>query len=165
LTDFRRILSLDPQDNPRGECHMVSLYFAKHNRRYTLELINAYATEVTKRVLPVFDHIEQEADDAADECWQETDNEGTAQEHGFSLYSDLKFVRGQVTGLAIAGIYHMWERLLKEVLVKEYRHYAKTIKEEVFKADFSKLETFLKEAGWSIKTEEFYPDLDCLRLI
>jgi hypothetical protein len=54
---------------------MVSLYFAK----YTLELIDAYANEVTKRVLQVFDHIEQEADGAADECWQDTGNDAAAR--------------------------------------------------------------------------------------
>jgi len=28
----------------------------------------------------------------------------------------LDFVRQQVTGLAIAGLYHLWERLVKEFL-------------------------------------------------
>jgi hypothetical protein len=144
---------------------VVSIYFAEHRRRYTLDLIDAYTTEVTKRVLPVFDQIEQEADDAAEQAWQETGNEGIAQERGFSLYSDLEFVREQVTGLAVAGTYHLWERLLKDFLVREYRHYPKPTKEEVFKADFPKLEQFLEEAGWPIKTAEFYPDLDRLRLV
>jgi hypothetical protein len=150
---------------------MVSLYFAKPNRRYRLELIDAYANEVTKRVLPVFDHIEQEADDAADECWQDTGNDATAHERGLSLYSDLKFVREQVTGLAIAGMYHLWERLLKEFIVEEYRYNEPTkqdflkTKEDIFKAEFPKLEDVLQKVGWNIKTEGFYSDLDLLRLV
>jgi hypothetical protein len=39
-----------------------------------------------------------------------------AQEYGLSVYTDLEFVRQQVTGLAIAGLYHLWERLVKEFL-------------------------------------------------
>jgi hypothetical protein len=90
-------------------------------------------------------------------------------ERGFSVYRDLKFVREQVTGLAIAGIYHLWERLLKEFIVNPYRFDGPTnvlpTKEEVFKADFPKLEAVLHEVGWTIKTEGFYSDLDRLRLV
>ena len=154
-----------PAECQRREREMVSLYFAKPNRRYTLELIDTYAKEVTKRVLPVFDHIEKEADDAANQCWCDTGDDSTPYERGFSVYSDLKFVRDQVTGLAIAGIYHLWERLLKNVLVRQYRHYDIPTKEDVFKANFPKLENFLQDVGWSIKAEAFYSDLDCLRLV
>jgi hypothetical protein len=68
--------------------------------RHALELIDVYAREVTRRVLPVFDHIEREADDAANQCYDDTGNESAAQERRISFYSDLKFVRDQVTGLA-----------------------------------------------------------------
>jgi hypothetical protein len=150
---------------------VVSLYFGKPARKYTLTLIDAYANEVAKRVLPVFDHIEQEADDAANQCWSDTDNDRTAFEHGLSVYSDLKFVREQVTGLAVAGLYHLWERLIKEFIINECRSDKPTkqdvlpTNDAVLKADFPKLKEFLKSVGWSIKTGDFYPDLDYLRLV
>jgi hypothetical protein len=150
---------------------VVSLYFAKPDRRYALELVNAYATEVAKRVLPVFDNIGQEADDAENQCWLDTGNDRTAFEQGFSVYSDLIFVREQVTGLAVAGLYQLWERLIKKFIVNEYLSDKPTMQDflptndKVLKADFSKLEKFLKSVGWSIKKEEFYPDLDRLRLV
>ncbi len=105
----------------------MSLYFAKPDRRYALELIDVYAREVTRRVLPVFDHIQRKVDDAANQCYDDTGNESAAQERGISLYSDLKFGRDQATGLAIAGLYRLWERRLKEFLVGEVRHCEKLV--------------------------------------
>jgi hypothetical protein len=122
-------------------------------------------------VLPVFDHIEQEADDTANECYLDTGDDGVAHERGISVYTDLKFVGEQVTGLAISGMYHLWERLLKEFIIEEYRYDKPTkqdalpTNEEVLKAEFPKLEKFLEDVGWSIKTEGFYSDLDRLRLV
>jgi len=142
----------------------VSLYFCPFNRRYALGLVDAYENEVTNRVLLVFDNLVQEADDAADQSYADTGDEGTAREQGFSVYSDLKFVRDQVTGLAIAGLYHLWERRIKEFLVGEYRHCGKPTG-KVFNADFRKLEAVLQEVHWPIKTEAFYSDLNRLRLV
>jgi hypothetical protein len=39
-----------------------------------------------------------------------------AEEYGHRVYADLEFVRQQVTGLAIAGLYHLWERLVKKFI-------------------------------------------------
>ena len=42
-----------------------------------------------------------------------------AQEYGLEVYENLRFTHQQVLGLAAAGIYHLWERLLKQFLCKE----------------------------------------------
>jgi hypothetical protein len=150
----------------------MSLYFAKPDRRYALELIDVYAKEVTSRVLPVFDHIEREADDAANQCYDNTGDASAAQQRGISLYSDVTFVREQVTGLAIAGLYHLWERCLKEFLVGEVKHCEKLAHEDheklrghIRKSNFIDLKNILQQLSWSIDPEDFYADLDILRLV
>jgi hypothetical protein len=144
---------------------MMSLYFAEPNRRYALERIDVYAKEVADRVLPIFDHMEQEADEAANQHYRKTGNPEDAHQRGISIYIDLNFVRTQVTGLAIAGIFHLWERLLKEFLVQESHHYTEPTRERILGAQFPKLVKWLEEIGWSIKSAQFYDSLDCLRLV
>ena len=90
----------------------------------------AYSSGFANRVLSGFQDIEAEAEAAGEEYFESRMNreaseddgvdEGAvaddAQEYGLSLYADLEFVRQQVTGLAIAGLYHLWERLVKKFI-------------------------------------------------
>ena len=158
------------------------LYFGQSNRRYALDLIGAYSDGFARRILPGFDNIEAEATAAAETLFRDRMNQlagfdgpdedegfaaDDAQEHGFSVYSDLEFVRRQVTGLAIAGLYHLWERLLKEFLVREFGQFNPPIvpREKVLGAEFRPLVGMLKNQGWEIAKESFYLDLDVLRLV
>jgi hypothetical protein len=160
---------------------MPLLYFCPSNRRYALELVSAYSREFTSRVLAAFDNIESEAH-AAEEAYYENkmnepawDDSGpdaseiaeAAFDYGLSIYSDLEFVTRQIVGLTIAGLYHLWERLLKDFMIREFRHdhppYVSP--NTVQKADFGKLVKIVSEFGWTIENEQFYSELDRLRLI
>jgi hypothetical protein len=118
-----------------GGCS-TALLIPQFPQQYALDLVRVYSSGIADRVSPVFQDIEAEADAASeayfdsrmnqvaseDESW--VDEEAVAeyaQEHGFSVYTDLEFVRRQVTGLAIAGLYHLWERLVKEFLETSFR--------------------------------------------
>jgi len=159
---------------------MTELYFCPYNRRYALDMITAYSAGFSKRVLTAFSNIEAEAEAASEAYFNERINEPVgydgpdldwedyservyegAQGHAECVYSDLEFVRRQVTGLAVAGLYHLWERLLKEFLARE--HPPK--KDTIYKADFSKLTEFLQTSGWNIQGEDFYSDLCGLCLV
>src|SRR5712691_1857347 len=118
------------------------LYLSHPNRQYALDLIGAYSDGFARRILRGFATIEPEATAAAEALFNERMNRvcgpdgpdedagsvaDDAREHGFSVYSDLEFVRRLVTGLAIAGLYHLWERLLKEFLVREFGQFRPAI--------------------------------------
>jgi hypothetical protein len=105
-------------------------------QQYALDLVRAYSSGFADRVLPGFQDIEAEADAASeayfngrmnqmaneDGPWEDEEAVAEhAQEHGLSVYTDLEFVCQQVTGLAIAGLYHLWERLVKEFLETSFR--------------------------------------------
>jgi hypothetical protein len=160
---------------------MTELYFCTYNRSYALDMISAYAAGFSERVFMAFRDIEAEAEAASKAYFNERVNEPAgfdgpddidhedyeervyeaAQDHAECVYSDLDFVRGQVTALAIAGLYHLWERLLKQFLVRE------RIREEtsIHKADFKQLTTLLRSCGWDIQTQHFHRDLDRLRFV
>jgi hypothetical protein len=90
-----------------------------------------------------------------------------AQEYGLSVYTDLEFVRQQVTGLAIAGLYHLWERLVKEFLETSFRAVDPPVTPQtVRRADFNVVVGWLRERfGWDIEAEGFFADLHQLHLV
>jgi hypothetical protein len=144
-------------------------------------MVGAYSAGLSKRVLPAFNEIEAEADAALETYFNERINEPVeyddpddfdweyheervyqaAEGHAESVYSDLEFVRQQVTGLAVAGLYHLWERLLKEFLVRD----GLGDKKAIYKADFPKLTALLSDSGWDILAQDFYRDLEHLSLV
>jgi len=159
-----------------------ALLIPQFPQQYALDLVRAYSSGFADRVLPGFQDIEAEADAASeayfdsrmnqiaseDEYWED---EGAvaehAQEHGLSVYTDLEFVRQQVTGLAIAGLYHLWERLVKEFLEKSFRAVDPPVPpRKVRHADFKVVVGWLRERfGWDIEAEGFFADLHQLYLV
>jgi hypothetical protein len=158
-----------------------SLLIYQFPQQYALDLVRAYSSGFADRVLPGFQDIEAEADAASeayfdsrmnqmaeDEPWED---EGAvaehAQEHGLSVYTDLEFVRQQVTGLAIAGLYHLWERLLKEFLEKSFRAVDPPVTPKTVRhAKFKVVVVWLRERfGWDIEAEGFFADLHQLYLV
>ena len=103
-----------------------------------------------------------------DEYWED---EGAvaehAQEHGLSVHTDVEFVRQQVTGLAIAGLYHLWERLVKEFSETSFRAVdPPVLPQTVRRADFDVVVVWLRERfGWDIEAEGFFADLHQLHLV
>jgi hypothetical protein len=159
-----------------------SLLIYQFPQQYALDLVRAYSSGFADRVLPGFQDIEAEADAASeayfdsrmnqmaseDEYWED---EGAvaehAQEHGLSVYTDLEFVRQQVTGLAIAGLYHLWERLVKEFLETSFRAVDPPVPPQtVRRADFNVVVVWLRERfGWDIEAEGFFAHLHQLHLV
>jgi hypothetical protein len=160
---------------------MTKLYFCPYNRRYALDMVAAFTAGISKRVLGSFDDIEAEAEAASETYFNERINEPAeyddpddddweyreervyqaAEGHAQRVYSDLEFVRWQVTGLAVSGLYHLWERLLKEFLIQE----GLREKRSIHGADFKKLTMLLSDSGWNISAQDFYPSLERLCLV
>jgi hypothetical protein len=151
-------------------------------QQYALDLVRAYSSGFADRVLPGFQDIEAEADAASEAYFDSRVNQVAsedaywvdeeavaeyAQEYGLSVYNDLEFVRQQVTGLAIAGLYHLWERLVKEFLATSFRVVDPPVPpQKVRRADFNDVVGWLRERfGWDIEAEGFFADLHQLHLV
>jgi hypothetical protein len=160
----------------------TSLRIYQFPQQYALDLVRAYSSGFADRVLPGFQDIEAEADAACEAYFESRMNqvasedgpwgdEGAvaedAEEHGLRVYTDLEFVRQQVTGLAIAGLYHLWERLVKEFLETSFRAVDPPVSPKAVRgANFKVVVAWLRERfGWDIEAEGFFADLDQLHLV
>src|SRR5438309_10603571 len=149
---------------------MGSLLCCQFPKHYTLDVVLAYSSGFANRVLSGFQDIEAEAEAAGEEYFESRMNreaseddgvdEGAvaddAQEYGLSLYADLEFVRQQVTGLAIAGLYHLWERLVKKFIETSFLVVVKSPVnlEKVRTANFKDVVGWLRDHfGWDIVAE------------
>jgi hypothetical protein len=84
------------------------------------------------------------------------------------VYENLQFTRQQLLGLATAGLYHLWERLLKQFICKELRGRTSKglpINKIIAPADFRKLEELFSQFGFHLAKQSYYPDLCELRLV
>jgi len=160
-----------------------SLLFCQFPKHYALDLVRAYSSGFADRVLPGFQDIEAEADAASEAYFDSRVNQVAseeaywvdeeavaeyAQEYGLRVYTDLEFVRQQVTGLAIAGLYHLWERLVKEFIETSFLVVVDppVTPEKVRGANFKDVVGWLRDHfGWDIKAEGFFADLDQLHLV
>ena len=100
---------------------MALLHFPPYIKWHALKLTALYSYEVTNRVLAAFDNIEVEAEKASEEYYDRKmdapapDDSGpdesgiaeSAEDYGIDLYTDLNFVKREVTGLTISGLYHL----------------------------------------------------------
>jgi len=104
----------------------VNLHFCPLSRKIAVETTAVYVDGFSTRLLPIFDHIEEEAGAEQEKAWEaamsspacdenldSSDYAEAAQEYGVEVYESLQFTRQQLLGLAAAGLYHLWERLLR----------------------------------------------------
>ncbi len=159
----------------------ASLYLCHLSRKIAVETTGVYVDGFSTRLLPIFDHIDDEASAAADKAWEaamsspasEESSDPSiyaeaAQEHGLEVYENLQFTRQQLLGLATAGLYHLWERLLKQFICKELRGWTfdgRDIHKIMAQMNFSNLEGFLSQFGFQLAQQSYYADLCELRLV
>ncbi len=155
------------------------LYLWEGTRRSILERHDFYVDQVRARVLEPFADIEGEAVRYADREFErlgkvvnpETSDEGEvaemanarAQEH-YNLLSDLKM---QVWLGALAGLFHQWDKDLREFLELELAHYVTRDEAQklAWPSELSKVFDVLRDFGWDCTVEPFFRDVDACRLI
>ncbi len=143
--------------------------------------MGVYVDGFSTRLLPIFDHIDEEASAEAEKAWQNAmsspaydenfdpgDYAEAVQEYAIEVYENLQFTQQQLLGLATAGLYHLWERLLKQFFCKELRGWTfdgLTIYKIIAPADFRRLEELLSQFGFHVAQQSYYADLSELRLV
>lgn len=142
-------------------------------------MTQAFIDGFRERLIPVFDNMEEDAQRAADAYWNErmaqpAYNDGPdegdiaewAEGRGVEAYMDLAFVRDQLIGLGIAGLYHLWERLLKEFFVHEHSIvHSGVAPQRIRRWDFPTLQQHLNDCGYDIEAKVFFHHLNRTRLI
>lgn len=160
---------------------MTHLYFCQWTRIAAIKSTNVYRDEFSSRLMPAFDNIDEEANVVAQEVWdaamslQYNGDEyydlgmfaDSAQEAGMEAFENLHFVKQQLLGLAVAGLYHLWERTLKQFISKEYRRHRLDEKyvTKLVKMDFNDLSEVLSRFGYDLSKTLHFNILNELRLV
>jgi hypothetical protein len=138
-----------------------------------------YIVQARKRLLSQFENMEQEADSAAEEYLNRNaphfdpdfDDLGSVYERAgneasafYQLLSDLR----ENTLLSVAaGMFHQWDKSLREWIVTEIQHWVhgEKAKAAIWKANFPQLVDFLTAFGFEVRKLPGYERMNALRLV
>lgn len=138
-----------------------------------------YVEQARKRLLSQFDDIEAEADRAAEE-WLErssgqfdpdrhdpSDFYESANDAGIEFYGLLSDMRDQTRLNVVAGMFHEWDKQLRDWLVHEIQrgHGGDNTTLKVWSADFGQIADLLESLGWDIRRADYFRTLDACRLV
>lgn len=157
-----------------------SLHFCASNRAWALGLHDAFVRGVNEKLFPAFENIEAEADAFASQEYERIGNlpcgaDGpdmsrvaeVATDRGVERHSDLTFVQGQLHALAVAGMYHLWERTLKRFLLRELdlTGLSASQRKKIEFAGFDALVEVLGELRFEMRGKAFFSQLENASLI
>lgn len=138
-----------------------------------------YIEQARNRLLSQFNNIEADADRAADEWLEQSgqhfdpdrddpaDFHEAAHDFGIQFYQLLSDMREQTRLSVVAGMYHEWDKQLRDWLVREIHHWHRgsNVNARVWSADFGQLVDLLESFGWNIRATDYYRALDACRLV
>lgn len=130
-------------------------------------------------MLSQFDNMEEEADKAAEEWLEQSGDQFDPDRHdpgdfyeaandvGIEFYQLLSDMRDQTRLSVIAGMFHEWEKQLRDWLVREILHWhrGESVVAKVWSADFCKIADLLESFGWKIRSTDYLKTLDACRLV
>jgi len=146
-------------------------------RSHFIERHDFYVEQVKKRLFLQFLDIEKEAETRANEAFNSmgryaseyddrADYAEAAHEVGVDHYLMLSDLHNQVILGALAGMYHQWDKELRQFLARELRHTSPPETEKsIWKANIGEVFDLLKDFGWDCRNAVFYPTLEASRLI
>jgi hypothetical protein len=138
-----------------------------------------YVEQARKRLLSQFEDIQAAADRATEEWLDEhsgyfdpdrhDDGEfyEAANQAGIEFYGLLSDLREQTCLSVVAGMFHQWDKQLREWLAREIQHWHRggSASAKVWSADFAQIADFLESFGWNIRAMEYFRTLDACRLV
>ncbi|QJX05024.1 hypothetical protein [Rhizobium brockwellii] len=138
-----------------------------------------YVEQARRRLLSQFEDIESEADKAAEEWLQRSSGRFDPDRHdagdlyeaandaGIEFYTLLSDMRDQTRLSVVAGMFHEWDKQLRDWLVREIQHWhrgdAAALK--VWSADFVQIAELLESIGWEVRSTDYFKTLDACRLV
>jgi hypothetical protein len=148
-------------------------------RQWLIARHRFYVEQARKRLLSQFDDMGGDADRAADE-WlalqgqhfdPDRDDEGDyyqrASDEAVTHYQLLDDMRGTTHLSVVAGIYHEWDKQLREWIVNEVLrwHRGKEVRAKIWSKEFSNICDLLAALGLDIRTKPYFSMLNACYLI
>jgi hypothetical protein len=138
-----------------------------------------YVEQARKRLLSQFNDIDYDADRAAEEWLKRSGRHFDPDRHdpgdfyeaandvGIEFHGLLNDMREQTRLSVVAGMFHEWDKQLRDWLVSEIRHWHRgdnaTVK--VWTADFGQIADLLESFGWNVRSADYFRALDACRLV
>ncbi|WP_297490364.1 hypothetical protein [Acidocella sp.] len=138
-----------------------------------------YVEQANKRLLSQFDDIEEESKAAYEEWLKRNahrfdpdrhdpaDFEEAAYDASNEFYLLLSDMREQTVLSVVAGMFHEWDKKLRDWLAIEIRHWHSGDRAvgKFWSVDFGKIIDFLECLGWNIRDESWFNKLNACRLV
>lgn len=154
--------------------HMDSGY-----RQHLIDKHLFYVNQGRSRLLTQFEDVSAEADAFAENWASErshlfdpdrddpNDLDERAWEESITYYGMLEDLHADVRLAIIVGMYHGWDKELRDWIVKQIQHWhsGTNVRAEIWRASFHKLAEFLSCLGWAVDDLGCYRGLDRCRLV
>mgnify|MGYP003586588239 CR=1 FL=1 len=140
---------------------------------------NFYVEQAQKRLLTQFDNMEAEADKATEEYLDKmsthfnpdihdpSDFYEAAYDKGIEFYQLLSELLENTRLNVIAGMFHQWDKSLRDWIVNEVRHWhrGENLPKAIWKVDFPAITGFLAAVGFDVRQFPCYEQLNAMRLV
>lgn len=148
-------------------------------RQYLIDGQLFYVEQARKRLLSQFENISDEAVKAADEWLDKNahlfdpdrhdpgDFEERAHDVAIGFYESIRDLREQTYLSVAAGMFHQWEKQLRDWLTKEVMHWHRgdQVKKAIWTADAGKIGELMAGLGWPFKNASYFDQLGACRLV
>jgi len=138
-----------------------------------------YVEQAQKRLLTQFADMESDSDRAAEEWLEQSgkffdpdrhdpgDFYEEAYDVGIEFYGLLSDMREQTRLSVVAGMFHEWDKQLRDWLVCEIQHWHRgdSVASKVWSADFGQIASLLESLGWDVRSKDYFRMLDACRLV
>ena len=138
-----------------------------------------YVEQARKRLLSQFDDLEKESDKAAEE-WlaqhshhfdpdhhDQGDFYESANDAGIEFYQLLSDMRDRTRLSVVAGMFHHWDKQLRDWLVREIQHWHRgdRVASKIWSMDFAKTVDLLESMNWKLRGAKYIDKLGACRLV
>lgn len=138
-----------------------------------------YVDQARRRLLSQFDDIDAEAERAAAEWLQNNSNRFDSDRHDPGDFEEQAYdaaiafhglmidLREQTQLSIVAGMFHEWEKQLRNWLVREIQHWHRgdNVKQAVWKKNLGNIFDLLEGLDWTVRSRSYFPILDACRLV
>lgn len=157
--------------------------FQMYSRRRAelIEKYEFYIQQARQRLLPQFEEedIRNEANAAGEKFLEKHQHLFNPDRHDGSEFQEMAYdalveryellteMRDNVRLSIAAGLFHEWEKNLRQWLVGEIQHwhFGKELQKMIWKKSFADVIDLLESCGWKVRDSAFFRDLDACRLV
>lgn len=148
-------------------------------RKYIIDSHLFYFEQAKAKLLPAFNNIEEEAEKYADTWAEERSQEyydpdanpaeiyDQANDQMVDYLINLDELHKNVLFSITAGMYHKWQKELREWIINQMRHLKgyEQLRKKVWLLNIGQIFDLFKDFSWNVYSENFFEKLDICRLI